>query len=148
MRIAALIFGLLGTVGSGALGYKWYSDAAKSRAGVELARKINEEVKDPKEAAKLDRLDRLVRTSYGLMGAAVLGLVGCGLVAARRGVVAGLLFLVGFAVPLVLMWDAGISMFTFGLGVAAPLSFFVRKRTPYVRPKARPGISEDDDIVG
>lgn len=150
MRIAALIFGLLGAAGSGFIGNKWMSDPIvsgdkeKLKASYELVKNLPpNELTDPVvEAYKRSQ------TYVPLLGAAGLAVVGCVLVGMRMGVVAGLAFLAAFAVPLGFYQKPHVVIFTFPLAVAALLSFFVRKPTPYVPPRKRPGISEDDDIVG
>jgi hypothetical protein len=148
MRIVALIFGLLGTVGSGFLGAKWLSDANNLKKEIELVRKIGEVTKDAKVNAEIERLDRTVNTAYALIGAAALGAVACVLVLGRKGVLAGLVFLVAFGVPLVLFQDGKLLMFTFGLGFAGALSFLVKSGTPYKKPRRGDYIPDDADVVG
>lgn len=148
MRIAALIFGLLGTVGSGFLGAKWQSDIQSQREKIELARKLAAAVKDPETDRKMAELDRLILASYGLIGGAVLGLVGVGLVFARKGMIAGIVFLIAFGAPIALARDPKMAIFSFGLAVGALFAFFVKPGSPYKAPKGGAGLSEDMDFVG
>ena len=145
MKIAALIFGLLGVAGSGFLGSKWLSDMNEIKGKIEIIRVLA--ATDPKAKESLDKLDRLGNAAYGLLGGAVLGLAGCGLVFVRKGMIAGTLFLVGFIVPLVLAQDGKAAIFTFGLLLAGIFSFFVKAQVEKPR-KRRDHIPEDTDMVG
>ena len=146
MRIAALIFGLLGTAGSGTLGVKWTNDVSATKATIDSLRPLAE--KSPVAAEKLAQYDRLVRAAYALLGGAALGAVGCGLVLGRKGVIAGVLFLVAFASPMILAQDGKMAIFTFGLAVAALFAFFMKPGTAEVPPRRRYGIPRDADMVG
>lgn len=126
MRVAALIFGLLGALGSGFIGAKWLSDANQEKAKIDLIRAL-----DP---AKAKEIDRLINTAYSLLAAAVLGVVGGVLAISRKGMIAAGLFLVAFIVPLLLFGDAKIIIFTFGLALAALFAFFVRSKAPVPKP--------------
>lgn len=144
MRIAALIFGLLGVAGSGFLGSKWLSDMNEMKGKIELIRAVA--ATDPKAKESLDKLDRLGNAAYGLMGGAALGLAGCVLVFIRKGAIAGGLFLVGFVVPLVLAQDGKAAIFTFGLFLAGIFAFLVKAKQEKPRKK-NDHISEDTDMV-
>jgi hypothetical protein len=148
MRVVVLIFGLLGAAGSGFLGVKWLSDANNLKKEIDLVRKVGEATKDAKVNAEVEKLDRTINTAYALLGAAALGAVGSVLALNRKGLIAGVLFLAGFAIPLALFQDAKLIIFTFGLGIAGVFSFLIKPGTPYKPAKAAPGISEDDDMVG
>ncbi|MBA4066998.1 MAG: hypothetical protein C0501_25470 [Isosphaera sp.] len=151
MRIAALVFGLLGTAGSGYLGVKGAADLNDLR---DLRRQWEYEQKvGRRPATEVDRglaaeIDLLDRSAYPLIGGAAAGLVGCGLVLRRVGWAAGLAFAAGFAAPLALARDARPAVFTFELAVAAVLSFLVTRRTLYKKPRRRRDLSRDDDLVG
>lgn len=148
MRIAALIFGLLGAAGSGFLGAKWTSDIRERKPELDAARKLIEISGDAGAKAKVEELDRLERAGYALMGGAALGALGCVLVLNRKGMIAGLLFLVGFAVPIAIAQDGKPAVFSFGLALAGLMSFFVKPAIPYKKPKAKRDIPEDTDMVG
>jgi hypothetical protein len=149
MRIAALIFGLLGAAGSGFLGLKWTSDAndPKNKAAVDVMRKINEEVKDPDLTAKLAHADRVTAAAYALIGGAAAAAIACVLVLNRTGLLAALLFFIGFATPLVLIKDVLPAIFTFGLALAGLFSLFVKPRVSASARRER-GIPADADMVG
>lgn len=144
MRIAALIFGILGVLGSGFLGSKWLKDMNDQKAKIDIARAVAE--LDPKTKESLERLDRLGNAAYGLVGGAVLGAVGCVLVFIRKGKIAAGLFLVGFAIPIALGQDGKVAIFTFGLFLAAIFAFFVKARMEKPR-KRNDHIPEDTDMV-
>ncbi|HYH68999.1 MAG TPA: hypothetical protein VD866_30170 [Urbifossiella sp.] len=90
-------------------------------------------------------LDRLVHTTYGLLGGAALGLVAVVVLMVDRTKIAGLLFLIAFAIPLALLGDPKVIIFTFGLGFAALFAVLARpRRVKPVRSARRD--DEDDDV--
>ena len=141
--IFALLFGLLGSAGSGILGVKWLSDVAKKREEIEFVRQLGEAMQDAKIASELKRLDRMINTAYALIGAAGLGLVAVTFVGIRKGPIAGALFLVAFVVPIVILQEGIVAIFTFGLAFAALASLFVRKPAP--AKKSKWDDEEDDE---
>ena len=150
MRIVALIFGLLGTVGSGFIGQKWMSDPLVSE-NKERLKALYEKFKDlpPNELTNpIVEAYRRSTTYPMLFAAAGLGLVGCVLVTVRKGMLAALVFLVAFAVPMALYQKAPLLIFTGSLAVAGLLSIFVRSGTPYRKPRRGDYIPDDTDLVG
>lgn len=148
MRIAALIFGLLGCAGSGFLGFKWTSDLQERKTEIEQYRKLIEASGDAKAKEKMAELDRLQWAAYALMGGAAVGGIGYVMVLNRKGLIAAALFFAAFAAPLAIAQDGKPAVFSFGLGLAGFFSLFVKAGLPYKKPKDAPGISEDDDLVG
>ena len=149
MRVAALVFGLLGVVGSAFVGVKWMNDPgvggkqAELKKAVELVRALgpNPLTEDVEEAY------RRSQTYYALLGCAALGAIACFLVAMRKGMLAGALFLGAFAIPMALYQKPPLAIFTGSLVIAGLLSFFVKSGTPYKPARPGRGITEDDDMV-
>ena len=133
MRILAILFGLLGTVGSGFIGMKWMGDAKESKEKIAVVKKLNEIIQDDETAAKLKDLDRAVNTSYALLGGAVLGLLGVVGVMMDKTKAAALLFLIGFGASVAIFKDPKIVIFTFGLALAAVFAFVARPKMAHSR---------------
>ena len=146
MRVAALIFGLLGVAGSGALGAKWMTDISERKPELDRAREIIATSGNPDAYEKVAKLDRLIYAAYTLVAGAVLGLLGCVLVFNRKGAVAAAVFFIAFVTPLVVAQDIKPGVITSGLALALLFSFFVK---PLVTKKAKrePGIPVGTDMV-
>jgi hypothetical protein len=132
MKIAALIFGLLGVVGSGFLGVKWTGEG-KDPEKLEALKKLNEIAQDAKVAADLKEIDMRVKTCYVLIGGAVAGLLGVVLMLMDKGKVAALLFLVGFGASVAIYKNPVIVIFTFGLALAAVFAFLAKPKMAHSR---------------
>ncbi|WP_439625758.1 hypothetical protein [Gemmata sp.] len=130
MRGAALVLGALGAVGSGALGAAWLIDPGATRALLE-----------PPTG------DDLRLAAAVLLGAAVLGVLGCALVSRRRGALAAAVFLVAFVTPLAVHTDPKLIAATFGLALAGALAFFVKPRRAAKRKRRDDHIAADTDMV-
>ena len=139
MRYAMLIFALLGTAGSGFLGYAWYKntktlDEMSQKLGgddkVEMLMKLTGD-KGPGVALTRAR----TVPSYVLLAGAVVGLLAAVATFARviPGVVGGVVLLAFAVVPAVLVKEPAPVMFTIGFLLAGLFAFFVRAR-PAVRP--------------
>jgi hypothetical protein len=151
MRVVALLFGLLGVIGSAFVGVKWMNDPAVTGKAAELNKELYPKVKDLPPNPLTDPIIeayRRGRTYMALLGCAALGAIACFVVAMRKGVIAGALFLGAFAIPMALYQKPQLAVFTGAFVIAGLLSFFVKSPTPYKAPRPGPGISEDDDLVG
>jgi len=144
MRIAALIFGLLGVVGSGVLNAKWASDQNEQWLNTVKGPQLLES--HPTQQAKYAELDRLTSGAHSLLAGAVLGVLGCAVVMSRKGAVASAVFFIAFVTPIVVTQDGKTAVFTFGLALAALFSFFV-KPIRAARRKRAPGIPLGTDMV-
>jgi len=133
MRYAVLILGILGALGSGFLGYKWWSDAHS--AGVQAQMDTIRALGSPELAQQTQaKMDQLVRASYFLMAGLPLGIVGGVLAMRRQGWIAGLLMLIPVALATAFAQNAGVLIFTFPLVIGGLLAFFVwPKRAATVR---------------
>ena len=127
MRIAAIVVGLLGAVGSGYLGYKWVSDVKTHKAEVAYLQQLNDEEQNERIPGLVAEVDRATKFSYAMLGASVLAVVGVALVSLRQGVLAAAVFGVAFATPLALGADPTSLILTFALPIAAVLSFFATR---------------------
>src|SRR5262245_39646825 len=128
MRILVLILAILGGLGSGFLGYKWYGDAQRLKEPIDAVRGAAEAT--PEGKAKLAEFDRLVMSSYFLMAGALVAVVGGILAMNGRGLIAGVLMLAVVAVPVVLSQKPEMLIFNGLLGVAGVLALFCGKRSP------------------
>lgn len=154
MRIAALIFALLGIAGSGFIGAKWMSDMAEQRGKIEDARRKLAELGaliDPARRQAFEEqsahLQRLEYASYAFVASAVLGVLGCLVVLKRKGALAAAVFLVAFLTPLAILVDWKPIIFTFGLALATLFAFFVRPAPEVVVKKRYDHIAADTDMV-
>jgi hypothetical protein len=140
-----LIFGLLGAAGSGFLGLKWTTDVKETKPKIDEMRKLNEQVKNQEVTAKIAEFDRLSTAAYGLLGGAAVAAVACVLVLNRSGMLAALLFIAGFATPLVIAQDGKPAIFTFGLALAGLFSLCV-KSPASVAASGKRGVAAVADI--
>lgn len=144
MRVAALIFGLIGAAGSGFLGAKWLSDANNLKSEIEMMRKWGEATKNEKLNENIKKLDRVINAAYALIGAAGVAAVASVLVLNRKGPVAAVLYLIAFAVPVAILQDGMVMIFTFGLALAMLFAVFVRKPAPRKRGADEAYLDDDD----
>jgi hypothetical protein len=139
MRGIVLLLGLLGAVGSGFLGYKWYSDAndPEYKAKIELARSLaeamdKENVPGNEEGkASIAEYERSVKAAYFLLAGLPLGIAGAVLAFLGRPKSGAALLLVAVIGPAVLNWRS--LVFTFPLLIAGILCFLVKEK-PAVQP--------------
>lgn len=130
MRGAAIVLGLLGAVGAGALGVVWLTDPTSSRP-----------LAEPPAA------DDLRTAAAALLGVAVLGVLGCALVGKRRGVLAAAVFLVAFLAPLAVHPDPKLLAATAGLALAGACAVFVKPPRGAKRKRRDDHIPADTDMV-
>src|SRR5687768_1440176 len=103
MRIAALIFGILGGLAMGFLGFKWFSDSQGEDAKAVMAL----------GGAFAAELSKLVTASYVMMAAALLGIIG-GVIASKGNKLGGVLMLVAAIAPFIFVpgeQRAGLAVF-------------------------------------
>ena len=157
MRYVVLIFGLLGVVGSGFLGYKWRTDLNDGRDKVELNRKLleselagskdNRGAADPLLKSRLADFNEKYAKYYSLgravpflLASAVLGLFGTFVSFSRHGLSGAVLLIVTGAGPGAFAPPA--LVFTGSLILAGILSLFVRPR----RPKVLAPVEDMDEV--
>ena len=155
MRIAVLILALLGAFGSQYLAFRWEHDVQEAKVATSVLRIASEMEarnglpKNPAIAEQIANNDRLVSAGEAngntAMGAAALSTIGM-ILLFRLRMIAGLVFLFCFLVPITVAQDGKIAIYTFGLALAALCSFFVKPlRTPLTALKKGEGISKEDN---
>jgi hypothetical protein len=147
MRIAALIFALLGIAGSGFIGAKWYRDLDAQKVQLALAKQLIEASGDPAAKAKLAELNKLEYATYAFLASTVLAVLGCVLLVKRKGALAAAVFLVAFVTPVAILADWKPIIFTFGLALATLFAFFVKPAPEVVVKKRYDHIEADTDMV-
>lgn len=135
MRIVAILCAALGVAGSGFLGVKWLSDINEKKKELEVLRQVEAAGNNEKLTNDMKELDRIIRTGYGLVGGAVLGVVGIVLLLMHLPKIAALVFLIGFGAPIALLLDGKVVIFTFGLALAALFALLVRPRVAAFRDR-------------
>lgn len=105
MRIAALILGILGGLISGAVGFKWWSDAQDVDPKLlEMAKALGGAAGD---------LDKLIMASYVLMAGALAGIIG-GILAMKGNKIGGILMIPFAIIPaFIVPSDKMVAMFVF-----------------------------------
>lgn len=129
MRALALIFGLIGAVGSGYLGMKWMGTDKGLGERLAVLKSLNQIIQDDDGG----KSPKAANTAYALLGGAALGLLGVGAMLADKGKLAALLFLVGFGASVAIFKDPKITLFTFGLALAAVFAFITPPKLAHSR---------------
>jgi uncharacterized protein involved in cysteine biosynthesis len=130
MRIAVLIFALLGAAVAGFLGSKWLGDLAEGKASVEKMKKTMQDFKglidSPELDTKFKELASLERAAYLLVVAALVGLVMEIMVVLGKipPKVAGAAMLLAVALPTVFQPKS--LVFTFCLVIAGILALLAK----------------------
>jgi hypothetical protein len=125
MQNVVLALGLLGAIGSAILGSKWVYDLSENRAKLADLRRIQAVVQDPELDRKVAKIDRVIRAAFALVGGALLGALAECFAFYNRGVIAGPLYLIAFATPLLLLGEGRPAILTFGLAGAGLLAFLI-----------------------
>ena len=139
MRVVVLILALLGTVASGFLGYKWYSDANSDEIKAMRALAGAASGSNARAKAQVEKFDKLVIAAYCLLGVSALGLVGGLMGYTGKKYVAASLLLLPAAVPAVLAMQAdsdigtGVLIFCSPLLLAGLLCFTIRSKPKAAR---------------
>jgi hypothetical protein len=152
LRILVLVFGILGGLSAGFVGFVWYNaaNAVKKKEEMKLAREVIEgkragvkgvNLEEAKE--KLGKFDNAVKGNYILMAGLPVGIL-AGLMAFFRimPIIAGVLMLGEIVAPAVLFLPS--LMFTGPFLIGAVLAFFV-KSTPAAKPRRRPSPREEEE---
>lgn len=117
MRIAAMVFAVLGAVLSGLLGMKWLGDANNAQAALEAARSLGVDTAP---------MDTIVRAAYALLGSLALGIAGCVLVFKRQGKPAAGALAAGVVLPALFAMNTLLT--TSFLGIGAVFALFSKPK--------------------
>jgi hypothetical protein len=156
MRVLALIFAIIGALGSGFMGFIALDTIRKKEA--ELVKAGDQGAKVQAAMNQIEEYKNLKLAVYGMIAGVPLGVIGGYLAMVRKGKLAAVLLLLTYAIPFaILATGVGINfsdsrvqpilLFPAGFLIAAFFALFVRSGVPYKKPRPAPGISEDDDIV-
>ena len=131
MRYVVLIFAILGLGTTGFLGYRWWRETTNldNQEKLGALKKADEQGSPsigPQEKEAIVEFDKRTQTWPFLFGAVALGVVGCGLILNRQGLLAALCFLTAAAVPG--FFNIAGSIFATPLILAGILALFVRRR--------------------
>jgi len=133
MRYVVLIFGLVGAVGSGFIGYQWMDGFNHEKVDMAEIRPLAHTGFFKSEAlGKIAEFDRRAKAWPFLLTGAVLGLLGCLLAFERRRFSGSALLLCAALGPVV--FNPPVAIFTFGLVLAGLLALFIRPLSATVGP--------------
>lgn len=153
MRVVVLIFALIGAAGGGLMGLVALDAVRKSEAEIEADKK---RPGGPRLIVNEKRLAQTKLALYAMIAGVPLGVVGGVLALKRKGVVAGILLLVTYAVPFLILAIGGeldlsderarpIFFFPGGFVIAGLCAFLVRPAPKKPRDEYDDEDDEDDD---
>ncbi len=153
MRIAVLILGILGVCGPALVGFIWREELVKLDPLIELGKLVNDasgKSGDAKTKEGMRNVAKLTQTTFFLLLAVPIGLLGAILAFAGRGLAGGLLLIFCALGPLLLAPDMEIRLRAGAAGglllIAGILGLFVRPPAPRVKRKRPPKDKEEEEF--
>jgi hypothetical protein len=159
VRILAFIAAIAGVAGAALIVYS----AGRNIKQFEAEYESSKHNPDPEVAdhfrREAEKFGHAKRAFFGSIGALPLGVLGGFFILRRYGKLAAVFLLAAYSLPIV-MWSLGAKIdFTnvdvrtlfavpAGFAIAGILSLFVKRSTPYKKPKRGDYIPEDTDMVG